>query len=297
MNKSTFFPQTEPETWEEWGPSILEKGGTVFLLGGVDTGKTYFARLLYQKGCKAGLKSAILELDVGQSEFGPPMTCTFFVEERPKRQYFIGRFSPQGAFWRCLTAAALLKKEAEKEGTELTIVDTTGLVEGSPGVWLKRTKIEILRPDFIIARERGFELEPILSRFSYRTDIKIIKDPVPAQVKRFSPQERAILREQKLRNYFKTARAFQISTESVALLPGAQFFERGKGNGSLVVGLLDGEGWLLALGILLEGGKNLKLIAPVSDISEIRAIEASTIRIFNHESLIMNKNIKELGER
>ncbi|MGB9553826.1 MAG: Clp1/GlmU family protein [bacterium] len=292
MNKSVLFPLKEPEGWESWGSALMKSGGTVFLLGNVDTGKTYLARFLYTQGRQAGLNSAILELDVGQSEFGPPMTCTLFSEGKAQKHYFIGRFSPQGAFWRCLTAAALLKKEAEKVGSDLIIVDTTGLVEGPAGIWFKRTKIEILRPDYIIAREKNSELQPILRKFSYRRDIKIFMDPIPQTVRRFSPPERAILREQKLRYYFQNAREYQISVESLALFPSVQFFEKETVQGT-IVGLMDEEGWLIALGILLEGGKKLTLKAPVMDLGKIKAVEASAVKIFDLKDFIIRQNTQE----
>jgi polynucleotide 5'-hydroxyl-kinase GRC3/NOL9 len=292
VNKSILFPPEEPENWEDWGKIILRNGGTVFLLGNVDTGKTYLARFLYHQGLQKGLKSAILELDVGQSEFGPPMTCTLFSEGKPQKHYFIGRFSPQGAFWRCLTAASLLKKEAEKEKAELIVVDTTGLVEGAAGIWFKRTKIEILRPNFIIARERESELKPILRHFSYRRDIQIFVDQVPQNIRRFSPQERAVLREQKLRRYFSDSREFQIDARNLALFPSVQFFEKEKVRGT-IVGLLDEEGWLLALGILLQGGPKLTFKAPVEDSEKIKAVEASMVRIFDPENFIIKQNAEE----
>ncbi|MCR4428872.1 MAG: Clp1/GlmU family protein [Caldiserica bacterium] len=290
MNKSTLFAPAEPSTWKQWGPELLKRGGTVFLLGGVDTGKTSLARFIYGKGCQAGLRTAVLELDVGQSEFGPPTTATLFFNKNERKHYFIGRFSPQGAFWRCLTAASILKREAEKRGASLIVVDTTGLVEGSAGIWLKRTKIEILKPDLIIARERGTELGPILNRFSFREDIKIFRDPIPPQVRKFSPKERAILREKKFSQYFQGSKEHQLRADLLTFLPGPRFFEKSNGNGNLLVGLIDGEGWLISLGILLELGRMVRFVSPIDSPDRVKAIEAGSIRIFSWERLIIDKN-------
>lgn len=289
MNKSTLFPQVEPEGWKAWCPEMLQGNKVVFLLGGVDTGKTYLARFLYEKTKEAGLKSAILELDVGQSEFGPPLTCTLFMDGLSRKHYFIGKFSPQGVFWRCLTAGVLLKKEAEKLGPDLVIVDTTGLVEGPPGVWLKCTKIELLRPDLILARSRSTELEPILGHFSFRKDIKIIRDAVPPQIRCFSSKERAILREQKLRHYFRNSQEYVIPRDKVALLPNPDSFERISQRGGLIVGLIDGNGWLLALAILIEKVRSLRLFAPSFPVQELACIEPSSIRTLDPESFIIGK--------
>lgn len=289
MNKSTFFPFVEASTWKEWGPGLLKNGGTVFLLGGVDSGKTSLARFIFKKGCQAGLKTAVLELDVGQSEFGPPTTASLYFNQREKKHYFIGRFSPQGAFWRCLTAASLLKREAEKKGARLTVIDTTGLVEGPAGIWLKRTKIELLRPDMIIARERGTELTPILNRFSFRTDIQIFKDPIPPEIRKFSPRERAIFREKKLCQYFQGAKEHIFKPESLTFLPGPRFFEKSGEKGNLIVGLLDGEGWLISLGIFLELKKMARVISPIENLDQVKAIEAGAIRIFSWERLIIGE--------
>ncbi len=53
---------------------LLSNPGIVFLLGGIDTGKTTFGVELAARATAAGIPSAIVDADIGQSTVGPPTT-------------------------------------------------------------------------------------------------------------------------------------------------------------------------------------------------------------------------------
>ena len=53
---------------------LLGRGGVVFLVGGIDTGKTTFGLELLRRAAAAGLPAALVDADVGQSTVGPPTT-------------------------------------------------------------------------------------------------------------------------------------------------------------------------------------------------------------------------------
>jgi len=284
-NKSTIAPMEAPEEWSKLQPELLRKGTTVFLLGGVDTGKTYLARFLLEEARKAGLCSSIIELDVGQAEFGPPMTNTLAMEGY-SCHYFIGQFSPDGVFWKCLTAAVLLLREAKDRGSQFTIIDPTGLVDGPRGIWFKRTKIELLRPDYLLFRQRSNELESILSSFSFRSDIKTYQLALPQKAIKFSSQERAFLRQEKLKNYFRGAEIYTFK-EELTLLPDPVTFRRRSEKEGLVIGLIDERGKLIALALSLQGGSPLKIIAPKLDFGKVKALEAGLVRIFDPKRFII----------
>ena len=52
--------------------TTLARPGRVFVLGGVDSGKTTFTTRLAQAGLDAGLQVAVVDADLGQSTYGPP---------------------------------------------------------------------------------------------------------------------------------------------------------------------------------------------------------------------------------
>src|SRR5688572_1111139 len=53
---------------------ILAVGGTAFLLGGIDTGKTSFALQLLGRASAAGKRCALVDANTDQSTVGPPTT-------------------------------------------------------------------------------------------------------------------------------------------------------------------------------------------------------------------------------
>ncbi|MGB9618976.1 MAG: Clp1/GlmU family protein, partial [Armatimonadota bacterium] len=65
------------EITPEWQPAIAEivaSPGVAMVIGGVDAGKTNFCVQLANAGVEAGLPTAVVDADVGQSEIGAPGT-------------------------------------------------------------------------------------------------------------------------------------------------------------------------------------------------------------------------------
>ncbi len=50
-------------------------------------------------------------------------------------------------------------------GPEVILVDTTGFVSGEAGKELKRRKIDLVSPRFILALQKYDEIEPILEQY------------------------------------------------------------------------------------------------------------------------------------
>jgi polynucleotide 5'-kinase involved in rRNA processing len=77
-------------------------------------------------------------------------------------------------------------------GAELILVDTTGFVSGEAGKELKRRKIDLLSPRFILALQKSGEIEHILELYSENALYKILRLPLSEQIRPMSMEERRI---------------------------------------------------------------------------------------------------------
>jgi polynucleotide 5'-hydroxyl-kinase GRC3/NOL9 len=104
---------------------LAELKGTLLVIGGVDTGKTTFARYLFRELKARNGRVAFLDGDPGQSTLGPPTTLTmaYDLDESsiegtsgmPTR-YFIGSISPSGHMLQTLVGSMRLVQAAYQTG-------------------------------------------------------------------------------------------------------------------------------------------------------------------------------------
>ena len=267
--------------------------GVAVLLGGLDSGKTTLGRAISAVALQAGRTVAYLDTDLGQKAVGPPTAVTLkFLRTPgdleatgsgeslgdPDALYFVGSTSPQGQLLPLVVGAGRMLARAREEGSDLVVVDTSGLVSGVYGQILKYHKIELLQPDVVIGLERGEELDPLLGivqRF-FQTEVLVV--PVPPEVRATSVEERARNREAGMRRYFtEPIQRWRVKpTVFMPTLPALfepQQLER------IVVGLSDGEGRYLGLGYLEYSQEEgvLRLISPVEEAP--KALKLGSVRL------------------
>lgn len=201
---------TDAECWPAWEEAlarILERPGLVIVLGAPDTGKTTFVCRMVNRAIEAGLSTAVVDADVGQSEIGPP-TCVSFgiatepVEQlsqvRPHASGFVGSTSPEGALLDHLSQTCRMVAEARRHGPALIVCDTTGL---APMPWsdaLKRAKIDALQPDHIVFLARDGTTSSLARGLRLMTNTQAHFLSVPPWVTIKPPQFRAQRREWRL---------------------------------------------------------------------------------------------------
>ncbi len=172
VNLFPFLARLEvlPE-WDRAAARFLERGGTVMVLGGPDTGKSTLCRYLVYRAYVAGLPGALVDLDLGQSHLGPPATLGLGLfpprlpgEDGlfPEALYFIGQTSPVGATLEVAVGCRVLADEAARRGVTRVVVNTSGLVQGPAALRLNQAQAELLNPSIIFALQREKELEPLL---------------------------------------------------------------------------------------------------------------------------------------
>jgi polynucleotide 5'-hydroxyl-kinase GRC3/NOL9 len=286
---------------KEWFPllDILKKEkGIVILLGATDTGKSALAQFLILNLCQRRLKVALVDADVGQSTLGPPATIGFAVFKSdpdwkvvlsPPEIFFVGSTTPEGHFPLFLKGVKRMADKAISYGTELVLVDTTGFVSGESGKELKRRKIDLLSPPFILALQKSDELEPILDLYKENPLYKIYRLPLSEQVKPRSMEERRTNRTNKFRDYFKDSMIQELATKEVQI-EGEVLDLSGEAipldwslriNG-LLIGLKGGNDETLALGMVksyIEEKKVVRVSTPLRDTERVKTIQLSSLKV------------------
>ena len=261
----------------------------VFLMGGLDSGKTTLGRAMLRAAADAGKVAAFLDADVGQKSVGPPTTIGLKlvrsaddVEQDAMAEadalYFVGATSPQGHMLPVVTGVARLYELANDRGAEFVVIDTSGMVSGVHGQLLKYHKLELIRPDLVIGLQRGEELDPILGIVQRFFPADVLALPVHPDVQATSVDERSMRREEAFRRYFADPlHRWRIKpTVFMPALPA--LFELGALD-RLLVGLSDGKGEYLGVGYLEHSGDEdvLRLISPVDEAP--KALKLGSIRL------------------
>ncbi|MHB8070073.1 MAG: Clp1/GlmU family protein [Desulfobaccales bacterium] len=204
--------------WEAAARLFLEQGGVALVLGAPDTGKSTLSRFLVYKTFAAGLPTALVDLDLGQSHLGPPTTLGLGLFPPrlpgdhslfPESLYFIGQTSPVGSILEVAVGCGVLVGQAARRGLSRAVVNTSGLVHGPGAIRLKRAQMELLQPRFILALQRDRELEPLLRALGEDEaggGCIVRRLPVSARATRKTPEERRRYREERFRRYFQEAR-------------------------------------------------------------------------------------------
>lgn len=231
-------------------------------MGSTDSGKTTLVRHVLEGLLSAGEQVCVVDSDVGQSALGIPGTVCMRIftgpgeaaNYTPEKMLFVGTVNPAGNMPAVVGAAGRMVREARAAGAGTILVDTTGLVQGGPGLALKLAKIRELRPDVVVAVEKADELEHILEKIRGPELRRIRASPLAREKSRGA---RAWYRKKRYREYFQGARVIKVPAgkvefvwEGKAFDPCAQPLAAGT-----VVGLEHG-GWAAALGVVegMEAG-------------------------------------------
>jgi polynucleotide 5'-hydroxyl-kinase GRC3/NOL9 len=289
---------TGPREWYGLSDILEKEKGIAIILGATDTGKSTLAKFLISHLCQRGLKVALIDSDIGQSFLGPPATIGLSIFKSdpdwqlilsPPEIFFVGSVTPEGHFPIHLEGVKKMVDKAPSYGAEMILVDTTGFVLGEGGKELKRRKIDLLSPRFILALQKYDELEPILDHYKENPLLRILRLPLSDQAKPRSMEERRIYRTDKFQEYFKhsvihelAVERFQIEGE--VLDPNGETLPLDwalKING-LLIGLKDRNDETLALGLIKNSVPERKIVrisTPLSEMERAKTIQLSSVKV------------------
>ena len=247
-----------PDSWFDTMETILEarKGKTV-IVGNVDTGKTTFCTVVANLARKVGLKVAVIDADLGQSDIGPPGTIGLGRVENyvlslsdvtPDLLYFVGYISPTPIREKVLRG---IERLVDRVTTfDILAVNTDGWVVDSQAIVYKKRLIDTVDPDFVVGVGEEHEVSPILEL----TECISFQIESSSIVLKRTKEQRRELREFGYRKYLTGAKSMMVDTRRIQLsYSGGRILKPMDIDESLVkalVGLIDDHGWLLGIGVL-----------------------------------------------
>jgi polynucleotide 5'-hydroxyl-kinase GRC3/NOL9 len=240
----------------------VARARVTMVIGASDTGKTTLTAYLAGMLATRGETVAVVDADVGQSEIGPPTTVGLGRVRVPLARLahaevvaleFVGTTSPARAVGPIAEAAAVLVGRARAGGVDRILVDTSGLVAGPLGRWLKRAKIAVVRPDLVVVVARGDESEGVAREAAARPGCAVLRVAAATAVRRRGQDERRRHRARALAGYFAGAAtvALPAGVVSVRRLDRRDTRALGAADIDLLVGLHDDAGNTRGIGRLL----------------------------------------------
>jgi len=211
-----------------WQPALeaARTGGTLLLIGAVDSGKSTLAAILAGAACEAGRAVAVVDADVGQSSLGPP-TCVGMARlhepiadlaNLPAEAIdFVGAPSPTGRLLECVASACAMAAAARSAGADTLVVDTTGLIDGPSARALKAAKIRLLAPDVVVGLQAEDEVEHLLAPYRGRRRPRIVRLRRSRRVKERTREQRAARRQMKLGSYFAGGKVEEITWDNLPI--------------------------------------------------------------------------------
>jgi polynucleotide 5'-hydroxyl-kinase GRC3/NOL9 len=268
---------------------LVARPGVTFLVGDIDTGKTTFALELIRRALDAGMRAAFVDADIGQSSVGPPTTVGLKLFGQAEEVSldsvrvadhlgFAGSLTPRGHVLPVVVSTAKLVAKAREAGYGVIVVDTTGMVSGISGQVLKYHKMDAVAPDYVVAFERGGELEPIVGIAQRFTAAEVIEIEVPESIPTRTAEERMSFRESQFANYFATGASRWRVKPTVFMPTLPPDFDLIRLDG-LLVGMEDGAGDCVGIGVLeYDAGEDiLRMVSPVT--TGVKGLRLGSVRI------------------
>jgi polynucleotide 5'-hydroxyl-kinase GRC3/NOL9 len=266
-----------PENWKRLDLEAYK--GTLLVIGATNSGKSTFARYLFNSISSTGSRIAFLDGDPGQSKLGPPstITITFNPDETLRdgddiwrRRFFIGSTTPQGHMLPTVVGGARLIQAAHESGADTIVYDTCGLIDAQHGgLNLKLAKIELLRPTFIFAIQKEKELEPLLTPLR-RSKRHHVIDLQPSEVVISRDQyARRAFRTRQFTRYFAGANRLIVDWRQLATFPLPLY------RINRLAAFENFEGFTLGLGIIVNvdrPAKRLTLMTPLISVNGVNAL-------------------------
>ncbi|MEW6457386.1 MAG: Clp1/GlmU family protein [Acidobacteriota bacterium] len=291
--------------WIEFLKEIERKNSKIFIIGGVDSGKTTFARFAINWLIEKKNKVYFIDCDVGQSTIGPPTTISsvLFIDPpnwsediKPDYLYFVGRASPESNVYEVIFSFKKIYEISNSIQFDYLIVDTTGMVTGDDAFYLKKIKVEITSPDYIVFFLKENELDHLIKYFSDKK-INTICFPISKDVKPRTKERRKSYRENRFRNYFKNSFHKKITLPEKILTKFASEIQDKTLIKGLLVGLNNEKYITAGLGLIDDidfGNGTLSILTPLNNLSSVKFIKFGFLKLNEDfsESGQINVNLK-----
>lgn len=281
----------------------LHQASSVMCIGALDTGKTTMARRLIEGALAAGRSVGYVDSDIGNSSLGPPACASLRVfrnpadleqnfnqSSPPDALHFVGGISPERLVLQQVTATAALVEQARAEA-DMVVMDTSPMIAGVVGETLKYHKMELCRPEAVVALQRGGELEPVVGMIRRFFGGNVHTAPVEGEVRPSSPDERMGRRSERIKAAFAPPlEKWRVRTTVFApTLPSG--LDPGRLDG-LLVGVHDGDGRCQGLGRLEVDDGTLKVLTNRGE--GMQGLRLGSLRLDLDRGDVRPVNLREL---
>jgi polynucleotide 5'-kinase involved in rRNA processing len=130
---------------------------------------------------------------------------------------FIGNTSPVGRLLEMISGLQKLYSLAQSLRPDLILINTCGLVNGGAARELKFHEIDMIAPRYVIALQKGNEVDHLLSPHSHRAGLLIHRLPVSPDARVSTREARQAVREQRFKEYFRGADFHEIALNDVGV--------------------------------------------------------------------------------
>ena len=278
---------------------LPDSPGVVMLIGASDTGKSTQAVRLAEAALREGRRVAYVDADVGTDTVAPPATTGLRILRhvddlatlaQPDEIRFVGSTHPKHLVLQMVVGAADLVQRARREA-DLVLIDTTGVVSGVVGETLKYHKMELCRPDLLIGLQRGGELEPRVGMLQRFFSVEaLLTEPSP-DIAVPSPTDRTDTLRQALADALADPmeRWRVRPTVFAPTLPSELDLTRLV---DVLVGVHDGTGRCLGLGLLEYDGENLRVATSMGE--GMRGLRLGSLRVDRTTFATTPVNLREV---
>ncbi|MHA1860352.1 MAG: Clp1/GlmU family protein [Candidatus Asgardarchaeia archaeon] len=223
-----FEGDTLPDSWKDAVDSIIKNASTkkptiVMVLGDIDVGKTSFVIYCANMMVRQGLRIALIDADIGQSDIGPPTCIGLTVVESPFKDLsslkvinssFVGATSPTGVTHRVISGILKLIRDSIRMKVDAIIIDTTGWIRESRAIDFKISKIKSINPDIIVLIEEGDDLYKLFDGIFGFT----IKVEPSKYVRKRSREDRRKIRASTYRKHFSDSRVVELKMDELKMI-------------------------------------------------------------------------------
>jgi len=254
------YKQVEGSTispsWREASDLLRQSRGLAVILGDVDLGKSTLSTYLANVCFDHGIRTRIIDGDIGQADIGPPTTISSSTvsnhilslqDLRPERSHFIGDTSPSSVTAKLVQSITHLKDEISGR-SEVIILNTDGWVRDEEAVSYKLQLLHSLRPNLVLGLNSDKELDPILEQQQCTT----LRLEVSSYARTRTREERKKTREEGYRRFFQNPKQQNFNLNSIKLRmfnkSRQQRIDQDSTYKGTLAGLLDEEGMLLSIG-------------------------------------------------
>lgn len=214
-----------PGTWEQAAERIKHDTKICIVLGKTDSGKSTLCRYLIHAWTASGLRVGYVDSDLGQSTLGLPTTVSLKIFTPPPHQHdyahphfmhFVGNTAPEGFLVQTLHAVKMMVNKSLQQGSPITVVDTTGFIDGPVARILKHHKIETINPRWILALQSAYEMEHLLRGYE-KMGWPVMRLACSEHTVTRSQAERQRYRSEKYKAYFTSAKTVDCPTHKVVI--------------------------------------------------------------------------------